>query len=282
MTSVMAIGTLFGSIFAGFLFEQTGRKKNSIYIVGLTFLLGNLVITLSSSAIILIIGRILVGFGSGVQISTVSVYLLETTRKEFRSRIIGYIMVWQNLGILFSFSLSIWLEWMYIALATGICVLLFMIFVAIFSVESPVWLLKKNRKSEAIKSLHWICHNDDEESIQVLLETIVRPLAFGGEEQSNVTWSDIKFNWKPICIATIFNCAFMTVGEKSIMAYINTILTLLNVNQDDINFIAFIIGFGQLIASILSIPISKQCNRKPQIIFSTWAMVIFLAILSAL
>ena len=282
MASAMAIGALLGSLFGGVIFEQIGRKNNSIFVIGLTFLLGNLTIALASSAIIIVLGRILLGFGNGVQISTVSVYLLETTTTHFRSRLIGFIMVWQVLGILFTFALSIWFEWMYLALATTICSMLFMKLICILSVESPVWLLKRNKRSEAVKAVQWLSRNNDEETANLLLENIVKPLAFKSEEESKLNWIDFKTHWKRILIAFTFDCSFMTTGNYTMLAYLNIILALLNVDESYVNIITFIISIGLLIAALLSIKISKKFNRKPQIVYSIWAMTICLAILSLL
>ncbi|CAG8754075.1 28503_t:CDS:2 [Gigaspora margarita] len=145
VTSVFTLGGLVGSLFASRVADSKGRRKTLI--LNSVFLgLGPLVMGFATNITALVIGRALVGIGSGVVSVVVPAYLAEISTLEFR----GTFGVMNQLGIvcgiLFSQVEGLYLStiqgWRLILLSSFLVSVVQTIFL-LFSVESPRFLASK-------------------------------------------------------------------------------------------------------------------------------------------
>lgn len=277
-TSVQPLGILCGSVFGGHVAERIGRKRNSISL-GIGFFIGNLIIALSISSWMIIIGRIVIGIACGLQFSTSMVYLIEATSTDFRNGVISYVTIWQNLGTIFMFALSIVLDWKYLALMGAIWALIFIATVSAFAIESPVWLLKKGRIEECESALKWLCGDESARTEEIITKKL-KPLL--KKDGPSLKCKDLSENRNSVIIAFILSLAYFVLCYRQIMAYLNTVLHFLNLESDFLGPATLIITLGQTVGSIFSVYFSKRFDRKPILVASSLGLTLCLALLSSL
>ena len=84
MSSLLCIGTLFGSIVAVFLMDAIGRKASLLAFSVMSLFIGWTLLMAASQAWQLYVGRFLLGLGVGLEITISPVYIHETTRPNMR------------------------------------------------------------------------------------------------------------------------------------------------------------------------------------------------------
>jgi SP family myo-inositol transporter-like MFS transporter 13 len=87
VVSIAIAGEIVGALIAGWVSEKYGRKM-AIYMADCIFIVGSIIMAAAASVIILIIGRFVVGFGIGVVVMVVPVYLAETAPEAMRGAMI--------------------------------------------------------------------------------------------------------------------------------------------------------------------------------------------------
>ena len=84
MSSLLCIGSLFGSLSAVFLMDAVGRKASLLAFSVMSLFIGWTLLMAASQAWQLYVGRFLLGLGAGLEISISPVYIHETTRPNMR------------------------------------------------------------------------------------------------------------------------------------------------------------------------------------------------------
>ncbi|ORY73693.1 general substrate transporter [Protomyces lactucae-debilis] len=142
VVAVFAIGGLVGSLCAGSLIDRYGRRKVSLLNCSV-FLLGSLFMASANGLTALVLGRFVVGIGSGVSMVSVPIYLSEVSPQQIRGTVGVMTQISIVLGIMLAQVLGVFLTegmlWRYILLVGFILALLqFAMLTA--TVESPKWL----------------------------------------------------------------------------------------------------------------------------------------------
>ena len=280
MAGAWPIGLLIGCALAGHTMERFGRKNNAGFVIGSSFLIANLVIALAFSPLMIVLGRLISGAACGLQFSSWMVYLMETTRPDFRGGVICYVMIWESLGTIFIFALSIVLDWKYLALAGVFCALIFMTTIHFCAVESPVWLYKKNKLDKCVEVLKWLCDDDDDAKPDDIIIDFIKPAL--KSDGATLSCDDIKEHWPSITISMILILSYYSLSYSQILAYLNTLLDLFRVETAYLGPISLVISIGQLLSTFCAILFSKKFNRKPILVSSSFGMALCLGLLSAL
>jgi MFS family permease len=87
--SLALLGAAVGSLIAGTLSDKIGRKP-VILLADILFTLGAIVMAISPTIAILMLGRVLVGLGIGIAAQIVPLYLAEIAPVEIRGRLIAF------------------------------------------------------------------------------------------------------------------------------------------------------------------------------------------------
>jgi len=80
-------GAIVGAAFGGWMNDKFGRKK-SILLSDVLFFIGSIVMALAPSPWLLIVGRILVGFGIGMASMTAPLYISEASPHSIRGALV--------------------------------------------------------------------------------------------------------------------------------------------------------------------------------------------------
>lgn len=153
------LGCFFGAVATIWLGNMLGRKK-TILIGSLIMIVGAVIQASSYSLAQLIPGRLICGFGNGMNTSTVPTWQAETSKSHRRGQMVmieGSLIVfgvmlsyWIDLG--FSFLEPSTISWRF-PIAFQIVFALFIVFLIPGLPESPRWLVLKGRDQEALDVL---------------------------------------------------------------------------------------------------------------------------------
>ncbi|XP_076447310.1 proton myo-inositol cotransporter-like [Babylonia areolata] len=156
------------ALIAGFLVDLIGRKK-TIMIASFIFAVGAIIMAVSNSKEVLLVGRIVVGMGIGFASMSVPIYVAESAPPAIRGRLVTLNQLFITIGILLSsviagaFSEMKETGWRYmlgIAAAPGV----FQFLGFFYLPESPRWLVSKGRDEEARRVLQRIRGRQDVDS----------------------------------------------------------------------------------------------------------------------
>ncbi|QSZ34333.1 hypothetical protein DSL72_005924 [Monilinia vaccinii-corymbosi] len=90
ITSILSAGTFFGALIAGDLADWFGRRTTVIFGC-LVFIIGVILQTISTSLPLLVVGRLVAGFGVGFVSATIILYMSEICPKKVRGALVsGY------------------------------------------------------------------------------------------------------------------------------------------------------------------------------------------------
>ncbi|GMH13173.1 hypothetical protein Nepgr_015014 [Nepenthes gracilis] len=150
--SLLTVGGLLGSLVSGKIADYIGRKR-TMGLSDILCLIGWLAIACSQGAWSLDLGRVLLGFGLGLTVFVVPVYIGEIAPKDLRG---GSVLVHQLVicfGISLMFFVGLVITWRILALI-GIIPCLMQLLFTFFIPESPRWLVKIGQDKEFEAALH--------------------------------------------------------------------------------------------------------------------------------
>ena len=160
VASLMVIGCMSGAVIGGIQCNYLGRKK-SILLDGTMLAIVYVGTGISPNLTMLMICRFIAGHVAASLICNIPAFTGEICQPEIRKLTGSFTVPAYSIGYCIMFIMGAILDWkisMYImAGITALSTVLIMIFVP----ESPTWLLLKNRKDEATKSLMSLRGNEE-------------------------------------------------------------------------------------------------------------------------
>ncbi|GMI83790.1 tonoplast monosaccharide transporter2 [Hibiscus trionum] len=168
---------------SGGISDWLGRRPMLI-ISSIFYFLSGLVMIWSPNVYILLSARLLDGFGIGLAVTLVPVYISETAPPEIRGllntfpQFTGSIGMFLSYCMVFGMSLSESPNWRLMLGVLSIPSLVYFVLAAFFLPESPRWLVSKGRMDEAKRVLQRLRNREDVAGEMALL---VEGLGVGGE-----------------------------------------------------------------------------------------------------
>ena len=199
VVSLLTAGCFFGAIAAAYLNERFGRRYSLMFFT-VIFLIGAAVQTAAHHEIGMIYaGRVIAGLGIGGMSSITPVFVSENAPPEVRGRIAGLFQEFLVIGSTFAYwldygvSLRIpestkqWRVPVAVQLIPGGLMLCGLVFLK----ESPRWLMKKGRHSDAAQSLAYIrCETVDSPDVVKELAEIRAAIEEELNATEGVTWRE--------------------------------------------------------------------------------------------
>lgn len=109
LVSSLLIGAILASIIGGWLIDHHGRRT-SILLSNLLIIVGSLILSLSISFLLLISGRVLVGFAMCVSSMSCCIFVSEMVYPERRGLMVTLYEVGVTVGILFAYTINCFLS----------------------------------------------------------------------------------------------------------------------------------------------------------------------------
>ncbi|KAL5219762.1 hypothetical protein ABZP36_024475 [Zizania latifolia] len=158
------IGATIITTFSGSVSDMVGRRPMLIA-SSLLYFIGGLIMLWSPNVYVLLLGRLVDGFGVGLAVTLVPVYVAETTPPEIRSllnTLTGSGGMFLSYCMVFTMTLVSAPNWRFMLGILFMPSLLYLLITIFYMLESPRWLISKGRMKEARTILEMLHGREDE------------------------------------------------------------------------------------------------------------------------
>ncbi|KAI9084330.1 hypothetical protein K1719_033672 [Acacia pycnantha] len=183
IVAMSLIGATLVTTFSGALSDSLGRRPMLI-ISSVLYFISSLVMLWSPNVYILLLARLLDGFGIGLAVTLVPLYISETAPPEIRGLLNTLPQFTGSAGMFFSYCMVFGMSlknnpsWRLMLGVLSIPSLIYFVLSVFFLPESPRWLVSKGRMVEAKKVLQRLRGREDVAGEMALL---VEGLGVGGD-----------------------------------------------------------------------------------------------------
>lgn len=271
------IGTVIGSMIAGYPSERYGRKK-ILAAIGFLYLFTSLGTALTSSWLPFVVFRLLGGIGVGASSVVGPMYISEIAPASSRGRLVALFQFNIVCGILAAFLSNYLLvgvgenAWRVMLGVQAVPALVY--FLLVFAVpESPRWLLKMKRSNEARTVLTALGEEGVDREIREIEESL------RSEEGPSENLFTRKYS-KPILYAVGLAMFNQLAGINAIMYYAPRIFEMTGLSRDSAFLQAVSIGVTNMVFTIVAISLIDRFGRKTLLIIGSAGMVISLGLVS--
>lgn len=171
IVAMMDLGNIISPFFAGYMMDKIGRKVSNV-ILGPLFVVAWLLALYVPTPWALYTARLMAGLGKGISYTVVPVYVGEIAGVKIRGALSTSFCVQLHFGFLFEAVVGPLVSYRTLnAVSAAVPVLFFS--AAVWIPESPYYLVKKNRRAEAVECLQWLrCENDVTDELQQIEENV--------------------------------------------------------------------------------------------------------------
>jgi SP family galactose:H+ symporter-like MFS transporter len=278
IVSGVLAGAALGALLGGRLADIFGRRTLLI-LTALIFAAGAILCAAATSPTILIVGRIIVGFGIGLSSSAVPVYISEVAPADARGWTVSLFQLAITLGILLAYLVDYafariqgW-RWMF-----GLAVVPAAIFALgmLFLPESPRWLVKRGRLDAARAILSRIRDTSD---VEAELQQILNGL---DQAQEHGNWRDLLSpQLRPALVVGIGLAVFQQVtGINTVIYYAPMIVQSAGISSASGAILTTAgIGIVNVLMTIISMWLIDRVGRRPLLLTGIAGMVVTLGVL---
>lgn len=296
VVAIYEIGCLFGALANLWLGDRLGRRK-TIFIGGSIMIVGAILQTTSFTYAQMIVARIITGLGNGLNTSTVPSYHAECSPAAKRG---SFIMV-EGALITFGIMISYWIDFAFywltgssaqwrVPISFQIILALMMIIGVLFLPESPRWLAKKGRNSEALAVIAALEDKDyTTDSVQLTYHGIRE--AIDAESRSTdsersplreVFTNGRSQNFRRACLGVVNQCFQQITGINLITYYATLLFQRLGLDDVKSRIIAAGNGTEYFLASLIAIFLIDRVGRRPLMLFGAIGQTITMVLLAVL
>ena len=175
VVALSLIGATIITTFSGAISDWLGRRPMLI-ISSVLYFAGSLVMLWSPNVYVLCLGRLLDGFGIGLAVTLVPVYISETAPSDIRGSLntlpqfAGSAGMFLSYCMVFGMSLTTSPSWRLMLGVLSIPSLLYFALTTFFLPESPRWLVSKGKMLEAKKVLQRLRGKEDVSGLLLFLK----------------------------------------------------------------------------------------------------------------
>jgi MFS transporter, SP family, arabinose:H+ symporter len=261
--AIALYGTVIGAIFSGPLGQRIGSRA-ALRVMAILYVVSALGCALAGPWTSFLFFRFLGGLGIGGSSVLGPVYIAELAPAKWRGRLVGLFQINIVIGILLAYLSNAIIahfqfgaiEW---RLQLGVGVLPAVLFLALlFTVpHSSRWLVTQNRLDEAYRILADLGSPDSRAEVDAIAESI---RAEGGLTQH--TLFQRRYS-KLIFLAVSIGLFNQLSGINAILYYLNDIFSYAGFNSVSSAVQAVVVGFANLITTLVGISIIDKIGRKP-------------------
>jgi sugar porter (SP) family MFS transporter len=294
VVALLTAGCFFGAIAASFANDWYGRRY-SLLVLSIIFMVGAIVQTSGKGTIAYIYGgRVIAGFGIGGMSAITPVYVSENCPPNVRGRIAGLFQEFLVIGV----TISYWLcygvsrniapstmQWR-IPIAFQLVPSGIMFIGLWFLKESPRWLMKQGRHSEATISLAYTRRADPEsEEVQRELSEIHASIQEELLSTEGVTWREIIVPGNRLRFVNAFVMMFWQQfsGTNSIGYYAPQLFQTIGVTSTNTSlFTTGVYGIVKVVATGVFLMVGiDRIGRKWSLVVGGFWMAAMMFILGA-
>ncbi|XP_066937289.1 facilitated trehalose transporter Tret1-like [Macrobrachium rosenbergii] len=262
MASIISVGCMLGSIFAGRVMDLIGRRMTLIVLAPF-LLVGWLTIALASNTTVILLGRMICGTATAFLYCASPVYCSEVPEARLRGSLGLMPSLFITFGIVLSYMAGAFFSWRVSCHICSIPVIL--MFIVLWVVpESPYWYLLKGKTRECKASLRWLRGPRYDFSSE-LEEMEAKITSVGREVEYCELWRP-RTRW-PFLIS-LFMATLQQVSGGNILV-VFTGLIFISAGVENPRMAVVSTGIIQIIFTFLCLMGADRLGRRPLIIVST-------------
>jgi len=269
--SIMALGCISGALHGGYVAEKFGRKK-SVIIDCIGLALSFLIVGFFDNFSLILLGRFLSGHFAGSNMVSASIFVSETSHASLRGFTGTMLIIEYCCGFCLSMFLGALFHWKVVCyLATIFPTIGFV--VMLWLRETPSWLLRQGRETEAKEALTFYRGNPEieKEELEKMKDNIKKiEKQNEGMGTSTLEWLNSKFRrfrdgafLKPFLLLNLMlNIGLDWGGFPALAFYMHTILEEVKAPVDPYWMAVVLAAFRSIICIGLSFILIKAPRRK--------------------
>uniref|UniRef100_A0A1B6E0I4 Major facilitator superfamily (MFS) profile domain-containing protein n=1 Tax=Clastoptera arizonana TaxID=38151 RepID=A0A1B6E0I4_9HEMI len=273
--SLLAIGAIVGALPAGYISDIYGRKLVCAAL-SVPFILSWVLVCFAKSVYFIYIARLLAGFATGASSAICPMYIGEIAEASIRGTLGGYVQLMVTIGILYVYLLGAVLPYYLLNLGCGLVPIIFLI-AFLNAPETPVFLLSKNRKSDAEKALRQLRGN--EYDIQYELNAIENEISKSNANKASfVQIFSQRATVKALVCALGLMLFQQFSGINAVIFYSQQIFKEAGSTLDP-GLSAIIVGVVQVLVTYIASLLADRAGRRVLLLISQSVMAICLGVL---
>ena len=283
ITSWVTLGAMVGALVAGGLADRLGRRM-TILMASLLFTAGALIEAFAPGSTILVLGRLIVGFGVGVASVAAPLYAAEMAPARLRGRFVSLYQLAITIGIfiayLVDFVLSHDNRWRAMLGVSAIPAVLLALAAWPLS-DSPRWYMQAGRRADAERSLRKVKGVED---VTTALDTM--QASIDEDARSVAGWKTVfALQWRrPLTIGVTLAVLQQLTGINAVIYYANQIFEAAGFISPTSQSLATLwaIGAVNVVATFVAVVWVDRFGRKPLLFIGTTGMGISLVVVGAM
>ncbi|KAL8479992.1 hypothetical protein ACS0TY_026288 [Phlomoides rotata] len=271
VVSTCLAGAFVGSLISGWIADEVGRRR-AFQLCALPMLIGGATCATAKNLTGMLLGRILVGIGLGVGPPVVSLYVIEISPAHVRGTYGSFIQIATCLGLMGALLVGIpvrsisgwWRICFWISTIPAALLALSMV----FCVESPNWLYKQGRHSEAETALERLLGIPHAKAAMVELSKTDR-----GDEGDTIKFVELLFgrHSRVVFIGSTLFALQQLSGINAVFYFSSTVFRRAGVSS---NLANVSVGIANLIGSIIALALMDKLGRKALLLWSFFGMAV--------
>ncbi|KAG5933537.1 hypothetical protein E4U53_000954 [Claviceps sorghi] len=273
VNSGMPLGAVGGALVLSPANEYLGRK-GAIYLSLILYTIGAALEAGSVNYGMIITGRVILGFGVGLEGGTVPVYVAETVERRIRGNLVSLYQLMIALGEVLGYAVAAMFlkvdgNWRYI-LGSSLVFSTIMFIGMLFLPESPRFLMHKGKTLEAFKVWKRIRGVETSEAKE---EFFVMAVAVRSEDnQTTEVAQNTRFPWmdfftvprarRALIYANIMILLGQLTGVNAIMYYMSVLMNQIGFDPEQANYMSLVGGGALLLGTIPAVMLMETCGRR--------------------
>ncbi|KMZ01748.1 facilitated trehalose transporter Tret1-2 homolog isoform X2 [Drosophila simulans] len=273
--SMLPFGALFGALPSGYIADRIGRRSTAM-VMDIPFILAWITLSFANSVGWLYLGRFLIGIATGSFCVVAPMYISEIAETSIRGSLGTLFQLLLTIGILFIYVVGAFVTWKTLSM---LCLIIpILLLVGLFIVpETPVYLLKRGRRSEANRALKWLwgdyCNTSN------AIQAIQNDLDQTGADASVKDLFSNRASRNGMVISVLLMVFQQFSGINAVIFFMNEIFK--SSSTIDPKACTIVVGAVQVLMTLASSMLIEKAGRKILLIFSSTIMTVCLAMLGA-
>ncbi len=278
IVSSVLLGAMAASLCSGYLADHFGRRRLMLVISGL-FITGTAIASFAANVPGILLGRLIIGLAIGVGSYTAPLYIAEIAPYNMRGGLVSLNQLAITVGILCSYIINYvftnfdasW-RWMFgIGLVPAILLSIGMIFLP----ESPRWLIKQNKITDAINALQ---HLRNTKQVDQEINEIQNSL-----KRKRASFRELFTPWvvPVLFLGAMLGFIQQVTGINTIIYYAPTIFQMAGFHDASSSILATVgIGVVNVLSTVFAVLYLDKLGRRPLLLIGLVGMCVSLLGLS--
>jgi MFS family permease len=292
-STFISIGGVLGSLVAGSLMNQFGRRKSTM-ITDLLMIFASM-LSLVPLTPVFAIGRLIAGFASGLCLAIGPCYLVESTPEEMLPQIGPLFEFSTDVGLIMCYSLGLplpvdnfendpfnwwWLSFFVCPLIMSLYQFCYFYWFCVY--DSPLWLIRNGQRAQAELSILMVFTQEGLEAEMKRFENRDETVDNNENEVRYLDLFKMKKFRKMMRIGIILGILNQFSGINAVLIYSTDILQKLGGGLFMSRLYTFLTGLVFCCSALLAIPLLSKFGRRSLLISGQVLLMLHLSTLGAL